>query len=193
MSEIKSDKLSPRTASGTVVLGDSGDTFSIPAGVAITNSGTATGFGGGKLLQVVHVTDAGPGTQTSSSSWVDTDTTASITCSATTSKVLVMFGGSCTGYRASDANQYTGKYRLYETATTTAYPSGLYFARGAINAVSSDSGNRFGTYVGGAWLHSPSSTSALTYTVQITKNNDSTFWNETSDETATITLMEIGA
>ena len=45
MSEIKSDKLSPRTASGTVVLGDSGDTFSVPAGVTIANSGTATGFG----------------------------------------------------------------------------------------------------------------------------------------------------
>lgn len=189
-SEIKANKWSPATGTAAT-LGDSGDTFTIPAGATITNSGTATGFG--KVLQVVHVTDAGPGTQTSSSSWVDTDTTASITCSATTSKVLVMFGGSCTGYRASDANQYTGKYRLYETATTTAYPSGLYFARGAINAVSSDSGNRFGTYVGGAWLHSPSSTSALTYTVQITKNNDSTFWNETSDETATITLMEIGA
>ena len=49
MSEIKSDKLSPRTASGTVVLGDSGDTFSVPAGVTIANSGTATGFG--KVLQ----------------------------------------------------------------------------------------------------------------------------------------------
>ena len=45
MSEIKSDKLSPRTDNGTTVFGDSGDTFSIPAGVTITNSGTATGFG----------------------------------------------------------------------------------------------------------------------------------------------------
>ena len=119
-SEIKANKWSPGTGTDAT-LGDSGDTFTIPAGATITNSGTATGFG--KVLQVVHVTDAGPGTQTSSSSWVDTDTTASITCSATTSKVLVMFGGSCTGYRASDANQYTGKYRLYETATTTAYPT----------------------------------------------------------------------
>ena len=47
MSEIKSDKLSPRTDNSTVVLGDSGDTISIPAGVTIANSGTATGFGGG--------------------------------------------------------------------------------------------------------------------------------------------------
>lgn len=45
MSEVKVNKISPRTNCGTVTLGDSGDTFSIPAGVTLTNSGTATGFG----------------------------------------------------------------------------------------------------------------------------------------------------
>jgi len=45
MSEIKVNKISPRTACGTTTLGDSGDTFNIPAGVSITNSGTASGFG----------------------------------------------------------------------------------------------------------------------------------------------------
>jgi len=51
MSEIKTDKLSPRTGAGTVTLGTSGDSYTIPAGVTLTNagtltnSGTATGFG----------------------------------------------------------------------------------------------------------------------------------------------------
>ena len=45
MSEVKVNKISPRTNCGTVTLGDSGDTFTIPAGVSITNSGTASGFG----------------------------------------------------------------------------------------------------------------------------------------------------
>ena len=45
MSEIKVNKLTPRTNCGTVTLGDSGDTFTIPAGVTITNNGTQTGFG----------------------------------------------------------------------------------------------------------------------------------------------------
>jgi len=45
MSEVKVNKISPRTACGTVQLGDSGDTFTIPAGASITNSGTASGFG----------------------------------------------------------------------------------------------------------------------------------------------------
>ena len=46
MSEVKVNKISPRTACGTVTLGDSGDTFTIPSGATITNAGTATGFGG---------------------------------------------------------------------------------------------------------------------------------------------------
>jgi hypothetical protein len=45
MSEIKVNKISPRTACGTTTLGDSGDTFTIPSGVTISNSGTASGFG----------------------------------------------------------------------------------------------------------------------------------------------------
>tara|TARA_R110002110_G_scaffold209967_1_gene422383 strand:+ start:243 stop:893 length:651 start_codon:yes stop_codon:yes gene_type:complete len=44
MSELKVNKISP--ASGTAfALGDSGDTFTVPSGATIVNSGTATGFG----------------------------------------------------------------------------------------------------------------------------------------------------
>ena len=45
MSEIKVNKISPRAACGTVTLGDSGDTFTIPSGATINNQGTATNFG----------------------------------------------------------------------------------------------------------------------------------------------------
>ena len=45
MSEIKVNKISPRTNCGTTTLGDSGDSFVIPAGATITNNGTQTGFG----------------------------------------------------------------------------------------------------------------------------------------------------
>ena len=45
MSEVKVNKISPRTGCGTVTLGDSGDTFTVPSGVTITNNGTQTGFG----------------------------------------------------------------------------------------------------------------------------------------------------
>jgi len=45
MSEVKVNKISPRTNCGTVQLGDSGDSFVIPSGATITNNGTQTGFG----------------------------------------------------------------------------------------------------------------------------------------------------
>jgi hypothetical protein len=46
MSELKVNKISPATGTA-FTLGDSGDTFTVPSGATITNSGTATGFGGG--------------------------------------------------------------------------------------------------------------------------------------------------
>ena len=61
MSEVKVNKISPRTNCGTTTLGDSGDTFNVPcgskinvasggnitvaSGATITNNGTQTGFG----------------------------------------------------------------------------------------------------------------------------------------------------
>ena len=65
MSEIKVNKISPRTACGTTTLGDSGDTFTIPAGVSISNSGTASGFG-----------------STGEVSWVTTKKTTTFTATA---------------------------------------------------------------------------------------------------------------
>ena len=43
MSELKVNKISPATGT-TFTVGDSGDTFNIPSGATIANSGTATGF-----------------------------------------------------------------------------------------------------------------------------------------------------
>ncbi len=46
MSEIKVNKISPRTACGTTTLGASGDTFTIPSGVTLSNLGPAAGLAG---------------------------------------------------------------------------------------------------------------------------------------------------
>ena len=53
MSEVKVNKISPRTNCGTTTLGDSGDTFNLPSGgtitiscgATITNGGTQSGVG----------------------------------------------------------------------------------------------------------------------------------------------------
>ena len=65
MSEVKVNKISPRTACGTVTLGDSGDTFTIPSGATINNQGTAVNFGA-----------------TGSASWVTTPKTGDFTAVA---------------------------------------------------------------------------------------------------------------
>ena len=44
MSEVKVNKVSPRSGTG-LQLGDSGDTITIPSGATINNNGTQTGFG----------------------------------------------------------------------------------------------------------------------------------------------------
>jgi len=76
MSELATNKISPVTGT-TVTLGDSGDTFTIPSGVNITNSGTATGFGGGKVVQVVNTQDSTKTTGTTVQVFDDTIPTSS--------------------------------------------------------------------------------------------------------------------
>ena len=44
MSEVKVNKITPTTNCGTVTLGDSGDTFSIPSGVTLDLQGSSSGF-----------------------------------------------------------------------------------------------------------------------------------------------------
>ena len=45
MSTLKVDTILKKTGTGTITLGQSGDTLAIPSGATIANSGTATGFG----------------------------------------------------------------------------------------------------------------------------------------------------
>ena len=45
MSTLQVNKITPSTGTD-ITLGDSGDTFTIPSGVTLTNNGSASGFGG---------------------------------------------------------------------------------------------------------------------------------------------------
>ena len=46
MGTIKTTNIEPIADNGTVTLGSSGDTITIPSGVTMVNNGTQTGFGG---------------------------------------------------------------------------------------------------------------------------------------------------
>ena len=75
MSEVKVNKVSPRSGTG-LQLGDSGDTITIPAGATLTNSGTATGFGDNLEWQSSIVTAATFTASAGRGYWIDTTSNA---------------------------------------------------------------------------------------------------------------------
>ena len=102
-SEIKANKISPATGTA-FTLGDSGDTFTLPSGATlavasgatISNAGSASGFGGGKVLQMQYSSPYS-GSHISLTSGtpfeVSTQYRVTITPISATSNILVMFYG----------------------------------------------------------------------------------------------------
>ena len=155
-------------------------------------SGTVSGAGGGKTLQVVQGTLAGV-VSTTSGSWSDTGLSASITPSATSSKILVSVSLiSCYQNTANKGAQSTlfrdigggGYSNLAPTGSSAFYK---YFA----TSYSSGSGQTQGHN----WeiLDTPSSTSAVTYKVYFEVDTSSTFNVNQNGTTSYSVLTEIGA
>ena len=181
--EVKTNKISPATGTA-FALGDSGDTFTVPSGATIVNSGTATGFGGGKVLQVINATTTTE-TATSGTDYQDTTLTAAITCAATSSKVLVLVNQTGLLKNSSDNGV---KLKLLRSGT-------------AIGSFDNDVGRDGGTglnIVGGSGyckLDSPSSTAELTYITQFgcSVSSSASVGVQHNSCTSSITLIEIGA
>jgi hypothetical protein len=181
--EVKTNKISPATGAA-FALGDSGDTFTVPSGATIVNSGTATGFGGGKVLQVQYA-NIEVDQSTSSTSYVATTLTDQITPSATSSKIFILVSGGrasyATGNVAGDTSLYRqidgGGYSSITTGTLSHFFSGIAYGKlgVALN-----------------YVDSPSTTSAVDYTIYIKTDANTYYWNSASSMVG-MTLMEIGA
>ena len=202
MSEVKTDKLSPRTASGTVTLGTSGDTFSIPSGVTLSNSGTASGFG--KVLQVVQTVKTDTFSYTGATFADVTGLSVSITPSATSSKILIF-----STINGAANLRYSG-IRLVRDSTDIFIgdAAGTYRTRVTI-PIDSNSDASYDNYLSRNmsfnYLDSPSTTSATTYKIQVAivhNASKTTYINRTpQDDDANYSLrsasniiaMEIGA
>jgi len=184
-------------AKGDLIGGTGADTFSRLAvgtnGQVLTaDSTTATGLkwatpsGGGKVLQVVAATYSTE-TTSSSSTYADTGLTATITPSASTSKILVL--ATIAGV-AKDTGNTTCNIRLLRGATTIVQMSG------GAGKTASTATNNIGT-VSTAYLDSPATTSATTYKCQFNSNNNVAGTRvqnqETDNSTSSIVLLEIGA
>jgi hypothetical protein len=198
MSEIKVNKVSPAT--GTAIqLGDSGDTFTVPSGCNIVNSGTATGFGGGKILQAVSTTKTDTFTTTNTSYTAITGMSLAITPSATSSKVLILIRG-----QASSATDGASCFvRFYRDSTELGSGDAGGSSEQCIAAIQTSSasdGVRRAYPTDVVWLDSPSSTSAVTYSLKMKTDGNTGVFNRSGVQGSTygnvsssIVLLEIGA
>jgi hypothetical protein len=150
------------------------------SGKFLTTDGSAASWGtpgGGKVLQVIHKYQAQSGSYyTNSTSYVDTQLSATITLSSTSSKVLVLMD--IHGINVTYANGYL---RIVRGSTEFA---------GSVDFYASNDAHNFGQSI--MTIDSPSSTSALTYTVQAKTNNTSRYYSYHESGANNLILMEIG-
>ena len=183
MSELKVDKISPETGTA-FTLGDSGDTFTVPSGATIVNSGTATGFGGGKVLQVIGASNTSV-VSTTSTSWVDASNTltVAITPAATSSKFFITVSGShSNGNTSGQAWMAT----VFRDSTNLGHAD--YGLSGYLVINSSPANRNFAFN----YLDSPNASAQITYQVKF-KVGSGTGTLSQNDSTSHITVMEVGA
>jgi len=178
MSHVKTDKLSARTASGTITLGESGETLTIPSGVVLTNNGTASGFG--KVLQVL-VNEYATATTIATTTYTDVGLSQAITPSSTSSKILCIWT-----MQATIVSDRGWGVQLVRDSTNIYTSNNLYDVY-----MPSSTGSRLrGSYI---HLDSPNTTSSVTYKVQVaTYASGSVEFNDDNAQTQLL-LMEIGA
>jgi len=184
-------------ASGTdgnlITYDASGDPAYVTTGTSgqvLTSGGTGvaptfqTAAGGGKVLQVVSGSTS-TGVQSTSSTFADTGLTATITPSATSSKILVLANINGIARHTADAGM---GLRLVRGSSDILTFADKALKVGGTNYI-------YGEGVGCNYLDSPSTTSATTY--KVTYNNDAAVGtvelHYAGPTSSTITLMEIGA
>jgi|TARA_R100001460_G_scaffold64319_6_gene104587 pectate lyase len=162
------DEITTRDGTSTLTLGANGKTLNIPSGCTISNSGTATGFGGGKINQVVNAVNTTDYSTTSSTYNDITGLTLNITPTATDSKILILMQITCKCNNGSGTAS-NGSVRLLRDSSELQNMN--VFTQLNIGNGNPDSLIHSGSHI---YLDSPSSTSQLTFKYQ-GKTTDGTF------------------
>jgi hypothetical protein len=142
--------------------------------------------GGGKVLQIVYASYATE-VVNSTSTYADTGLTATITPSSATSKVLVLVTQNGVGKQAGNASSGCN-VRL-------SLPGGSTIQFGYAVGYDGTSIERFHGSVSYDYLHSPATTSAITYKTQFANfaNASSVTVQNDNNASSSIVLLEIGA
>ena len=204
MSTLEVGKIVPATGTA-ITLGDSGDTFPIPASATLDVNGTIDVAGAtltgsfGKVLQVIGVTKADTFSH-NTTSWVDiTDMTVSITPAATSSKIYVTSSIAC-GQRGYTSYMWIKLVR----DSTDVFVGDAAGSRNQVT-VSGGMGDDYSqmTQAAISYIDSPNTTSATTYKLQMKcQNTDAQYINRSYVDTdsavysraaSSIIVMEIGA
>ena len=170
----------------------------LTANYAVT--GTVSGAGGGKLLQVQSVDLTGTNTTVSAATFGATDVTDQITPSASTSKVLVMMSLSLGMYEGSGTGNHC-QVAIYRQINGGGY-SKVSFGN-ADNVYSGQGGFGAGTEISStrpcnlSFVDSPNTTNAVDYKLYIRLNVSSGGGDNVntgpSNMQRSVTLIEIGA
>jgi len=168
---LKVGTITTSSGSGTINLGASGETIT---------SSAVMGGGMGKVLQVVSAT-YGTQESTSSTSFVATSLTASITPASTSNKVLIMVSGTET----ASNNLSHCITTIYRDGTTNLGDSSYGISYAYSGAGSAHSG------ISMNYLDSPSTTSSTEYKMYFRGSAAHAQYVQNAGALSTIILMEI--
>ena len=198
MSRIVVDSIRNSSAStdGITLANDGSVTFSGNA----TCSGTATGFGGGKILQVIQVVKTDTFSHSNEAFTDVTGLSVAITPTSSSNKVLISYGG-CMG---SGQNR-VGHIRLMRGSTAIFIgDQGATTSQARASSTCVQNNTYYVSAFSGQFLDSPSTTSATTYKLQIAagdqnyevhigKTHDNSNEFSRSKTPSFITVMEVAA
>jgi len=183
MSTLEVNTINPQSGS-TLTLGSSGNTVTLGSGVS--------GSGFGKIGQVVSTTKTDSFSSTSTSFTDITGLSVSITPTSTSSKILVLVNTNASSINAT----YSGVMRIVRDSTAIGIGTNGSATYIGFNALRRNSGSDESKSVNYNFLDSPSSTSSLTYKVQIDVQGYTFYVNRTQTNNefsgaSTITVMEV--